>query len=96
MAGFFAGKKVSGTEKRLSCINVPEMVPDTFSPAFQAALGVTEVVPRGQIEAFASTGLSLMPEGLEKGLTTQDLADLMAFVKSIQHSPASPGLQPGR
>jgi len=60
------------------------------------ALGVTEVVPRGQIEAFASTGLSLMPEALEKGLTTQDLADLMAFVKSIQHSPASPGLQPGR
>jgi hypothetical protein len=37
-----------------------------------------------------------MPEGLEKGLTTQDLADLMAFVKSIQHSPACPGLQPGR
>src|SRR5271166_3997866 len=25
MAGFFAGKKVSGTEKRLSCIIVPEM-----------------------------------------------------------------------
>ena len=60
------------------------------------ALGVTEVVPRERIEAFASTGLSLMPEGLEKGLTTQDLADLVAFVKSIQHSPASPGLQPGR
>ncbi len=60
------------------------------------ALGVTEVVPRGQIEAFASSGLSLMPEGLEKELTTQDLADLMAFVKSIQHSPASPGHQPGR
>jgi hypothetical protein len=37
-----------------------------------------------------------MPEGLEKGLTAQDLADLMAFVNSIQHSPASPGLQPGR
>ena len=60
------------------------------------AEGVTEVIPRGQIEAVASTGLSLMPEGLEKGLTAQDLADLMAFVKSLQQSPASPSSQPGR
>jgi putative heme-binding domain-containing protein len=60
------------------------------------AQGAIDVVPRAQIEAVASTGLSLMPEGLEKGFTAQDLADLMAFVKSIQHSPASPGLQPGR
>jgi len=60
------------------------------------AEGVIDVVPRAQIEAAASTGLSLMPEGLEKGLTTQDLADLMAFVKSIQHSPASSGLQSGQ
>jgi putative heme-binding domain-containing protein len=60
------------------------------------AEGVTEVIPRGQIEDVASTGVSLMPEGLEKGLSPQDLADLMAFVKSIQHPSISSGLQPGR
>ena len=52
--------------------------------------------PPAQIEAIASTGQSLMPEGLEKGQTPQDLADLIAFVKSIQQSSASPGPQPGR
>jgi hypothetical protein len=37
-----------------------------------------------------------MPEGLEKGHTPQDIADLIAFVKSIQRLPASTGPQPGR
>ena len=41
------------------------------------------MIPRSQIETVASTGLSLMPEGLEKGLVAQDFADLMAFLKSI-------------
>jgi putative heme-binding domain-containing protein len=48
------------------------------------AEGVTEVVPRARIAAVASTGLSLMPEGLEKGLEPQDLADLIAYVRGIQ------------
>jgi putative membrane-bound dehydrogenase-like protein len=47
------------------------------------AEGVTDVVSRSQIEAVTSTGLSLMPDGLEKGLTAQDFADLIAFVKTI-------------
>jgi len=42
------------------------------------------VIPRDQIETVASTGISLMPEGLEKGLSHQDLADLIAFVRSIR------------
>jgi putative membrane-bound dehydrogenase-like protein len=41
------------------------------------------VIPRGEIEACESTGKSLMPEGLEKDLTKQDLADVMAFVANI-------------
>jgi putative membrane-bound dehydrogenase-like protein len=55
------------------------------------AEGVTDVVPRSQIEAVASTGLSLMPEGLEKGLAPGDFADLISFVKSIS---AAGGPQP--
>jgi putative heme-binding domain-containing protein len=46
--------------------------------------GVTEVVPRSRIEALSSTGLSLMPEGLENGLSHQDLADLIAFIRALQ------------
>lgn len=48
------------------------------------AEGVTETVPRKQIEEIASTGLSLMPEGLEKGLDPQDMADLIAYLRSLQ------------
>jgi putative heme-binding domain-containing protein len=51
------------------------------------AEGAGDVVPRDQIEEVASTGISLMPEGLEKGLSPQDLADLIAFVRSIQPAP---------
>ncbi len=56
------------------------------------AEGASDVVPREQIESIASTGLSLMPEGVEKGLSHQDLADLIAFLRSIQ--PANPSIPP--
>jgi putative membrane-bound dehydrogenase-like protein len=52
------------------------------------AEGASDVIPRDQIEAVSSTGISLMPEGLEKGLAVQDFADLIAFVRSIR--PAAP------
>jgi putative membrane-bound dehydrogenase-like protein len=54
------------------------------------AEGAFDRVPRDQIDSIASTGVSLMPEGLEKGLSAQDLADLMAFVLSIK--PATPSI----
>jgi putative membrane-bound dehydrogenase-like protein len=52
--------------------------------------GATDVIPREQIETIQSSGLSLMPEGLEKGLSVQDFADLIAFVRSIR-APAPAG-----
>jgi putative heme-binding domain-containing protein len=45
--------------------------------------GAMDVIPRDKIETIASTGVSLMPEGLEKGLSLQDFADLIAFVRTI-------------
>jgi putative membrane-bound dehydrogenase-like protein len=64
----------------------------TASLMLKRAEGASDVVPRDQIERIASTGISLMPEGLEKGLSHQDLADLIAFVRSIQPpKPARPG-----
>jgi putative heme-binding domain-containing protein len=55
------------------------------------AEGVTDVVPRSQIESIASTGQSLMPEGLEKGFTPQDFADLIAFLRKLPAVQNSPG-----
>ncbi len=61
------------------------------------AEGASDQVPRDRIDAIASTGVSLMPEGLEKGLSPQDLADLMAFVRSIQPTkPVIPAMPTGR
>ncbi len=53
------------------------------------AEGATDVVPRSRIEQIASTGVSLMPEGLEKDLSVGDLANLIAFIRSIQPQPAA-------
>jgi putative membrane-bound dehydrogenase-like protein len=58
------------------------------------AEGVTEVVPRNRIEEIASTSLSLMPEGLEKGLEPRDFADLIAFLRSLP--PEGPTAPPAR
>jgi putative membrane-bound dehydrogenase-like protein len=42
-----------------------------------------DVVLRDTLDELVSTGLSLMPEGLEKDLTPQQLADLLSFLKSF-------------
>ena len=43
--------------------------------------GIRQAVPRSQVKSLGASKLSLMPEGLEQGLTPQDLADLIAFVQ---------------
>lgn len=43
-------------------------------------LGVEVIVARTQIAGMQASKLSLMPEGLEEGLTNQDLADLVHFI----------------
>ena len=45
-----------------------------------------DVVLRSNIEELIASGVSLMPEGLEKDLKPQDLADVIAFIKSITAS----------
>ncbi|MEX2172064.1 MAG: hypothetical protein WD851_22275 [Pirellulales bacterium] len=39
------------------------------------------VILRSDIEELTSTGKSAMPEGLEEGMTAQDLADVIACVR---------------
>jgi putative heme-binding domain-containing protein len=40
---------------------------------------------RSDIEELRSSGLSLMPEGLEKNLSLQDMADLISFIKNWRY-----------
>ena len=44
--------------------------------------GSDRLFTRDQIESLVSTGRSLMPEGIEAGLSEQDVADLLAFISS--------------
>jgi putative membrane-bound dehydrogenase-like protein len=44
--------------------------------------GKQQVILRNQLEALESTGKSLMPEGLERELSRQDLADVLAYLGS--------------
>lgn len=59
------------------------------SITLKRAEGKQDTVLRSNIDQMISTGLSLMPAGLEKDLTRQDLADVIAFVKSIKPSSGS-------
>jgi putative membrane-bound dehydrogenase-like protein len=64
----------------------------------ESAAGVTlrradakeDHILRSEIEELASTGKSLMPEGLEKDIPPAAMADLIAFIKSLQPAPHPP------
>jgi putative membrane-bound dehydrogenase-like protein len=51
-------------------------------------------VPKAEIEARKVSDVSIMPNGLAEGLTTQDFADLVAFLESLKEIP--PKSSPGR
>jgi putative heme-binding domain-containing protein len=46
--------------------------------------GVEENIPRAQIARLTASRLSLMPQELERTMTAQDLADLLAYLKGEQ------------
>jgi putative membrane-bound dehydrogenase-like protein len=46
------------------------------------AEGKQQVIPRNDIEILKASGRSLMPEGVEKDVTVQQMADLLEFLKS--------------
>ena len=45
------------------------------------AQGKKVVIPRRRIKRLEASGLSLMPEGLEAGMTAAELRDLIAFLQ---------------
>jgi putative membrane-bound dehydrogenase-like protein len=50
--------------------------------------GKTQVIPRAELEELVSTGKSAMPEGLEKDLQPQDLADLFEYLRQAVRASA--------
>ena len=46
--------------------------------------GTAIEVRRSDIDELRSTGLSFMPEGLEKQVDIQSMADLLAYLDSIR------------
>jgi len=46
--------------------------------------GAEVTLQRANIQGSSSTGQSLMPEGLETGMTPQDMADLLAYIEGLK------------
>ena len=55
------------------------------SVTLQQTEGKTLTVGHDEIEQLTSTGMSFMPEGLEKGIPHQDMADLVTFLKNWRY-----------
>ena len=52
------------------------------SITLKMAGGARRVLPRQSVKRIAGSPLSLMPEGLETGITPQQMADLIAFLRA--------------
>jgi putative heme-binding domain-containing protein len=60
-----------------------------------AADGKTQVLLRKDLETLVATGKSLMPEGMEMDVTAEELADVIAYVRSVGPPPKEfPGNRP--
>ena len=50
------------------------------SVTLRRAESASDTVLRVDIEELKSTGLSIMPEGMEKSINVQDMADIISFL----------------
>ena len=64
------GKLVSGVLKSETAAEV----------RLQTGPEVIEVIPRAQVEEMEPGTVSLMPAGIDKQITPQEMADLIAFL----------------
>ena len=52
--------------------------------------GKSETLRRDEIEDLHNNGVSFMPEGLEKDIPMQDMADLISFIKNWRYLDSAP------
>jgi putative membrane-bound dehydrogenase-like protein len=55
--------------------------------------GKSITLPRGEIDELRSDGVSFMPDGLEKNIPPQDMADLISFIKNWRYLIEAPELK---
>jgi putative heme-binding domain-containing protein len=60
------------------------------SVTIKQAEGKTITLPRDQIDELQSDGVSLMPDGLEKNIAPQDMADVISFIKNWRYRTEAP------
>ena len=65
-----------------SCLALVTETPTSIT--FRQAEGIEESMLRVNLQSLRSTTLSLMPEGLEKELKPQDVADLFAYLRTAR------------
>ncbi|HZN35371.1 MAG TPA: PVC-type heme-binding CxxCH protein [Pirellulaceae bacterium] len=58
--------------------------------------GKEAVIARSEIDELRSSGQSLMPEGLERTIPHQDMADLLSFIKNWRYLDGRTPLLPAR
>jgi quinoprotein glucose dehydrogenase len=54
------------------------------SISIQAATGAPQTIPKSKIKSRKSTGVSLMPEGLETALSLDEFSDLISFLQTLR------------
>ena len=59
------------------------------SLTLKRAEGQTDTILRSQLDELQSTGVSLMPDGLEKNITVPEMADLLDFLKNWRYLDGS-------
>ena len=57
---------------------------DATSLTLRIMGGAEVTLPRANIKGSSSSGKSLMPDGLEAGMSVQDMADLLTFVEELK------------
>ena len=65
------------------------------SITLRQAEGKEVTLLRSQVEALRSNGVSMMPEGLEKNISHQQMADLISFIKNWRYLDGQTPLSPG-
>jgi len=75
----FGAYSVVTTEGRVLSGLVTGSTPEQIT--LRLPQGIEETLPRSRLQEFAAAGTSLMPTGLERDLTREQMADLLAFLK---------------
>ncbi|MBI1915617.1 MAG: c-type cytochrome [Planctomycetes bacterium] len=57
--------------------------------------GKEQMILRTNLESLSSTGKSTMPDGFEKELKAQDMADLFVYLRSVRSGPRAAGHRAG-